>query len=490
MGSKITFDQFLSRARKVWGDTYDYTEPKDFNFRSGRVMVICKKKGHPSTLLVPTNHITKNRHRVPAGCRTCFLEKDSNEKQKPFADFVRDARAVHGEKYDYIEETYHGVKPKIAIICSFHKKIFWQSPDSHINGGRGCPDCAPAKYLDTTRAWRLQNIRNRLLKMTDGTVLLVEETFVKWHAEADFVCHEHGQFSRSVFNALTSLSPCPECNDGSLGRSLNHEEILYRFSLKKGNFTILEIDGYGSHAKVEIACHDCDRGQFTLKVTDSYKREYACGGCSRKASKVFRLSEARKYHKANRANRFVAWVALAKEKHHDKYDYSLVEYINSVTKVKIICSKHKVFEQKPSDHLAGGCRKCADEKLHGLYSETYFERFPDQKEISGILYYVRFDHECRSFFKVGITKNSLIKRFSSVVNSGFKMTILAKKVTTMYLAFLSEQKILSEVDCDGNWLEDETFLDELRDSGVGTTEVFGNALSDDLVQKFFRRNQK
>lgn len=45
--------------------------------------------------------------------------------------------------------------------------------------------------------------------------------------------------------------------------------------------------------------------------------------------------------------------------HHGKFDYSLVDYKNTSTKVKIICPVHGVFEQKPNDHLRGvGCRLC------------------------------------------------------------------------------------------------------------------------------------
>jgi len=44
-----------------------------------------------------------------------------------------------------------------------------------------------------------------------------------------------------------------------------------------------------------------------------------------------------------------------------KYDYSykLMEYKNNYTKIKIICSKHGVFEQMPYLHSRGqGCPKC------------------------------------------------------------------------------------------------------------------------------------
>jgi hypothetical protein len=53
------------------------------------------------------------------------------------------------------------------------------------------------------------------------------------------------------------------------------------------------------------------------------------------------------------------FITKAKAIHGDLYNYSLVDYINSKTKVKIICSKHGVFEQTPSDHLGGhGCKAC------------------------------------------------------------------------------------------------------------------------------------
>ena len=46
--------------------------------------------------------------------------------------------------------------------------------------------------------------------------------------------------------------------------------------------------------------------------------------------------------------------------HGDKYNYSLVEYKNIDTKVKIICPIHGVFEQTPQHHLNGcNCKLCS-----------------------------------------------------------------------------------------------------------------------------------
>ena len=48
--------------------------------------------------------------------------------------------------------------------------------------------------------------------------------------------------------------------------------------------------------------------------------------------------------------------------HKGLFNYSLVDYIKSNVKVKIICSKHGIFEQTPRNHLSGrGCNKCKQE---------------------------------------------------------------------------------------------------------------------------------
>lgn len=49
--------------------------------------------------------------------------------------------------------------------------------------------------------------------------------------------------------------------------------------------------------------------------------------------------------------------------HNNKYDYTLVEYINSTTEVEIICPIHGIFKQIPSSHLRGyGCPECGRER--------------------------------------------------------------------------------------------------------------------------------
>jgi len=58
-----------------------------------------------------------------------------------------------------------------------------------------------------------------------------------------------------------------------------------------------------------------------------------------------------------------SFINKSKQIHGIKYDYSLVNYKNSKSKVDIICPIHGIFQQQPSGHLNGrGCHICKESK--------------------------------------------------------------------------------------------------------------------------------
>jgi len=74
-------------------------------------------------------------------------------------------------------------------------------------------------------------------------------------------------------------------------------------------------------------------------------------------------------------------------KHGDKYDYSLVKYKNGKTKVKIICTEHGIFEQEPNNHLQGQkCPKCSLKENVKRMSSNNFEFIKKSKETHGDKY--------------------------------------------------------------------------------------------------------
>lgn len=92
------------------------------------------------------------------------------------------------------------------------------------------------------------------------------------------------------------------------------------------------------------------------------------------------------------------FVEKSTQLHNGKYDYSQTVYVNSRTKVTIICPDHGPFEQLPSSHLQGnGCPKCAriwsdahkqnlrmsSRRSRGMTTEEWIER---AKQVHGDKY--------------------------------------------------------------------------------------------------------
>jgi very-short-patch-repair endonuclease len=77
---------------------------------------------------------------------------------------------------------------------------------------------------------------------------------------------------------------------------------------------------------------------------------YSGSGCKECMKEKFRLN----------INDFIEMANIV---HDNKYDYSLVDYINNRIKVIIICDKHGEFNPTAGNHLRGsGCPKCNSSK--------------------------------------------------------------------------------------------------------------------------------
>jgi len=73
------------------------------------------------------------------------------------------------------------------------------------------------------------------------------------------------------------------------------------------------------------------------------------------------------------------FIDKAIKKHEHKYNYSETNYVNSKTKVIIICQQHGKFSQMPHSHLKGkeGCKECNSNKKMGKTScntQTFIEK--------------------------------------------------------------------------------------------------------------------
>lgn len=66
-------------------------------------------------------------------------------------EFIKKAREVHGDRYDYSKVVSVSSKEKITIICPEHGE-FLQSPQKHLSG-QGCPNCGLRKFSNSRIIW-------------------------------------------------------------------------------------------------------------------------------------------------------------------------------------------------------------------------------------------------------------------------------------------------------------------------------------------------
>ena len=74
------------------------------------------------------------------------------------------------------------------------------------------------------------------------------------------------------------------------------------------------------------------------------------------------------------------FIKRAKQKHFDKYDYSITNYIDSKTNIEIVCRIHGCFSQRPDSHLCGkGCMKCSGKykKTTSEFIDELYKLYPD-----------------------------------------------------------------------------------------------------------------
>lgn len=144
MTRKITTEIFIERAKKKHGNKYSY-ERVEYVTAKTPVEIFCKScnKYFKQT---PDNHMRQ-------GCYWCGRKFTANQCRKTKEQFVKEAQAIHGDKYDYTDSDYINTSTKIKIFCKKCQKYFWQRPHTHIGsnkrGRQGCPLCGNIKKAKT-----------------------------------------------------------------------------------------------------------------------------------------------------------------------------------------------------------------------------------------------------------------------------------------------------------------------------------------------------
>ena len=164
--------------------------------------------------------------------------------------------------------------------------------------------------------------------------------YINIRTKIKIICPIHGIFLQNPDSHLRGVG-CPDCV--GLKKSSTKTFIKRSKTKHKNKYSYNNTKYINSQTKVYITCHI--HGDF-LQKPYHHLRGVGCPDCA-----------GTKKHTTQ------TFINESKDKHDDKYDYSLVNYKNNYTKVKIICPNHGIFEQRPNDHLNGnGCGTCSQSK--------------------------------------------------------------------------------------------------------------------------------
>ena len=171
-------------------------------------------------------------------------------KKLTISDFVKRARDIHGNKYDYSKVEYINSKTKVCIICPEHGE-FWQAPYSHLNG-QGCPKCAGNIKLNTNE------FINKAREVHGDKYDYSKVNYVDTHTKICIICPEHGEFWQTPADHLRGIG-CPNCNSSKLESEirlmLNEQGIKYKCRERKIPWLKgLELDFYIPDKNIAIEC--------------------------------------------------------------------------------------------------------------------------------------------------------------------------------------------------------------------------------------------
>ena len=271
----------------------------------------------------------------------------SNKEE--FLQKLKFKRQDKGEYYDYSQFVYINNHTPGIIICQLHGP-FPQSPSNHMKDQQ-CPHCVVKSKPKEKEFYEKANL------IHNNKYDYSQFVYINCKIKGIILCPLHGPFPQTPDNHLQGKG-CHKCAiiESGLNKRLSLEEFIQKSNdIHKNKYDYSLVNYINNSTEIKIICpiHTI----FT-QTPSSHLSGHGCNLCAMN----MRIQTHPKTTET--------FIKEAKETHGDKYDYSLVDYINAHTKVIIICPFHEQFPQTPASHLQGiGCPKCS--KTHKKTKEEF-----------------------------------------------------------------------------------------------------------------------
>jgi len=302
-------------------------------------------------------------------------------------DITNELTIKHGGVYTYNIIDYVNNKQIIDITCKIHG-IFKMSVSQHLKG-YGCPYCSGNKITN----------EEVILKMTKVHKGYYDYSLSKWKKKSDLIeiiCPLHGIFKQSLSVHIAGHK-CQKCSNRyiksnndfiKICKSIEPEIVTsitkYTGTSNPVNF-ICKNHGIIKRWPQSITDHICSKCYKINKNKDIFfkKCNYKFGDRYdyslseyKDMQTPIRIIDTKNNNIFNQTptlhlksiNHITFWeekvntelfVTKSIEKHKDRYSYKNSEYNGSKSNIVITCPVHGDFNQTPNNHLRGaGCPKC------------------------------------------------------------------------------------------------------------------------------------
>lgn len=320
MSTIRTLDDFIAAATAVHGGFYGYSESKLPPRADGKIRIHCPLHGEVEVGM--RNHLRGSR------CLRC-----AGKAKLTTAEFIAEARQVHGDRYDYSRTVYTNRKAPVEVICRTHGSFF-PTPSNHVGLKTGCPACSGRL------PGNLEVFLARARAAHGDRYDYSRAVYQRIMGKVEIVCRTHGPFWQTPLSHYSGRG-CPACGieKCTSANTMTLAQFIYRARRRHGDtYDYAKVEYVNSQTMVTITCPV--HGDFQQRPYDHITR-YGCAACSG------RLKISRD-----------AFIARARAAHGDRYEYGT--YHGFRRKAEIICREHGAFMQLAKDHCGGhGCPSCA-----------------------------------------------------------------------------------------------------------------------------------
>lgn len=253
-------------------------------------------------------------------------------KKKTEEEYIKEVSIKHDFKYSYDNLIYNGAREYLFVTCKIHGD-FKIRADHHLNGV-GCSKCSGSKKKTKEDFIKDAN------KVHNNKWNYSKVNYINNRTNIEIICNIHGSFYQTPDNHISKKHGCPKCYGNK--KRTNDEFIDKASKIHNNKWNYTKTKYINNNTPIIITCKE--HGDFLQYPSNHLNGYIGCDKCKKKNKEDF-IKESNLVH-------------------NYEYDYSKIEYVDTLTPIVIICKKHGEFIQRPTNHLHNrqGCPICKSSK--------------------------------------------------------------------------------------------------------------------------------